>query len=195
MKKTISILLVALAVVAMAFAGGEKESKTGAGNNAFQVPEGGYDGSPVTITFYHTMGSNLSEVLNLYIEEFNKLYPNITVNTFLQSFFGIFSVFDLLFLFCPRIKFLNGIGTLLQHLQQGFCPSGIILRQSRQRQPGQLCLFCLQTKGTAAIGSTLDPKLRQLHACITQRIKPLCTGAECFLRGGILPQCGAQQLL
>ena len=26
------------------------------------------------------MGSNLSEVLNLYIEEFNKLYPNITVN-------------------------------------------------------------------------------------------------------------------
>lgn len=80
MKKTISILLVALAVVAMAFAGGEKESKTGAGNNAFQVPEGGYDGSPVTITFYHTMGSNLSEVLNLYIEEFNKLYPNITVN-------------------------------------------------------------------------------------------------------------------
>ena len=64
----------------MAFAGGEKESKTGAGNNAFQVPEGGYDGSPVTITFYHTMGSNLSEVLNLYIEEFNKLYPNITVN-------------------------------------------------------------------------------------------------------------------
>ena len=80
MKKTISILLVALAVVAMAFAGGGKESKTGAGNNAFQVPEGGYDGSPVTITFYHTMGSNLSEVLNLYIEEFNKLYPNITVN-------------------------------------------------------------------------------------------------------------------
>lgn len=80
MKKTISILLVALAVVAMAFAGGGKESKSGAGNNAFQVPEGGYDGSPVTITFYHTMGSNLSEVLNLYIEEFNKLYPNITVN-------------------------------------------------------------------------------------------------------------------
>ena len=80
MKKTISILVVALAVVAMAFAGGGKESKSGAGNNAFQVPEGGYDGSPVTITFYHTMGSNLSEVLNLYIEEFNKLYPNITVN-------------------------------------------------------------------------------------------------------------------
>ncbi|MBQ2511957.1 MAG: extracellular solute-binding protein [Clostridia bacterium] len=45
----------------------------------FEVPEGGYSGSPVTITFYHTMGSNLSDVLNIYIEEFNKLYPNITV--------------------------------------------------------------------------------------------------------------------
>ena len=46
----------------------------------FQVPEGGYDGSAVTITFYHTMGSNLTPVLDAYIEEFNKLYPNITVN-------------------------------------------------------------------------------------------------------------------
>ena len=80
MKKTIIVLLMALAMVSMLFAGGGKESKDAAKNNAFQVPEGGYDGSPVTITFYHTMGSNLSEVLNLYIEEFNKLYPNITVN-------------------------------------------------------------------------------------------------------------------
>ena len=46
----------------------------------FQVPEGGYDGSAVTITFYNTMGSNLTPVLEAYIEEFNKLYPNITVN-------------------------------------------------------------------------------------------------------------------
>ena len=45
----------------------------------FEVPEGGYDGSAVTIYFDHTMGSNLSDVLNLYIAEFNKLYPNITV--------------------------------------------------------------------------------------------------------------------
>ena len=42
--------------------------------------EEGYDGSNVTITFYHTMGSNLSDVLNAYIEEFNKLYPNIIIN-------------------------------------------------------------------------------------------------------------------
>ena len=38
-----------------------------------------YDGSEVTITFYHTMGSNLSTVLDNYIEEFNELYPNITI--------------------------------------------------------------------------------------------------------------------
>ena len=30
-----------------------------------------YDGSEVTITFYHTMGSNLTTVLDAYIEEFN----------------------------------------------------------------------------------------------------------------------------
>ena len=45
----------------------------------FVIPEGGYDGSEVTITFYHTMGANLREVLDAYIAEFNKLYPKITV--------------------------------------------------------------------------------------------------------------------
>ena len=45
----------------------------------FEVPEEGYDGSEVTITFYHTMGENLSTVLDNYITEFNKLYPNIKI--------------------------------------------------------------------------------------------------------------------
>ena len=36
--------------------------------------------APVTITFYHTMGQNLRDVLDRYIVEFNKLYPNITIN-------------------------------------------------------------------------------------------------------------------
>ena len=45
----------------------------------FAVPEGGYDGSEVTIVFYNTMGANLAAVLDLYIAEFNKLYPNIHV--------------------------------------------------------------------------------------------------------------------
>ena len=53
------------------------ESVQSVGN--FAVPEGGYDGSEVTIRFYNTMGANLREVLDLYIVEFNKLYPNIHI--------------------------------------------------------------------------------------------------------------------
>ena len=45
----------------------------------FVMPEGGYDGSPVTITFMHTMGEKLSTVLEYYLEDFKKMYPNITV--------------------------------------------------------------------------------------------------------------------
>ena len=33
----------------------------------------------VTITFTHTMGAKLQDVLNSYIEEFNKIYPNIKI--------------------------------------------------------------------------------------------------------------------
>lgn len=39
----------------------------------------GYDGSEVTITFYHGMGYAFQEVLDKYIVEFNKLYPNIHI--------------------------------------------------------------------------------------------------------------------
>ena len=46
----------------------------------FVMPENGFDTSKkITITFYHTMGSNLRDVLDAYIVEFNKLYPNITI--------------------------------------------------------------------------------------------------------------------
>ena len=40
---------------------------------------GGNNDGKVTITFSHTMGENLRTVLDEYIAEFNKLYPNITV--------------------------------------------------------------------------------------------------------------------
>ena len=43
------------------------------------IPASGYDGSKQTVTFYHTMGQNLQEVLGRYIEKFNKQFPNITV--------------------------------------------------------------------------------------------------------------------
>ena len=46
----------------------------------FVMPENGFDTeTPITIKFYHSMGANLQEVLNRAIEEFNLLYPNITV--------------------------------------------------------------------------------------------------------------------
>ena len=77
MKKRIVAILLALSVLmSLAMLAGCDSKSTGAN---FEVPEGGYDGSAVTITFYHTMGSNLSDVLKAYIVEFNKLYPNIHI--------------------------------------------------------------------------------------------------------------------
>ena len=75
-KRILSMLLVlAMAIGCLAACGGTGSSKTA----NFDVPEGGYDGSEVTITFYHTMGANLRTVLENYIVEFNKLYPNIKI--------------------------------------------------------------------------------------------------------------------
>ncbi|MBR2320644.1 MAG: extracellular solute-binding protein [Clostridia bacterium] len=38
-----------------------------------------YDGSEVTVQFYHTMGANLRGVLDKYIPKFNEMYPNIKI--------------------------------------------------------------------------------------------------------------------
>ena len=78
-KRIISILLLACMILSVfgLTACQPAGNQVLAGN--FEIPEGGYDGSEVTITFYHTMGSNLSDVLNIYIEEFNELYPNIHI--------------------------------------------------------------------------------------------------------------------
>lgn len=46
---------------------------------SYDIPEGGYDGSEVTITFSHTMGQNLRNVLDKYIPKFNEMYPNIHI--------------------------------------------------------------------------------------------------------------------
>lgn len=51
--------------------------KTGTPN--FAVPEEGYDGSEVELTFYSTQGQSLKVITDKYIEEFNKIYPNIKV--------------------------------------------------------------------------------------------------------------------
>ncbi|MBQ8858934.1 MAG: extracellular solute-binding protein [Clostridia bacterium] len=77
MKKVLlSLCLVAAMLLGMlAFTG------CGAGPMpTFTMPEGGFNpDEQVTITFYHTMGANLREVLDLYIPEFEALYPNIKV--------------------------------------------------------------------------------------------------------------------
>ena len=91
-KKILALLLAALMMFSVLTACGNdpdpKPSNAGnAGDNGdttvdlgnFTVPEGGYDGSEVTITFYHTMGAAIRNVLELYIEEFNKIYPNIHI--------------------------------------------------------------------------------------------------------------------
>jgi multiple sugar transport system substrate-binding protein len=87
MRRSIAFLLALVMVVSLLAACGntDKPAETNApeaqgpvGN--FIVPEGGYDGSAVEIVFYNTMGSTLTPVLDKYIVEFNKLYPNITVN-------------------------------------------------------------------------------------------------------------------
>ena len=62
-------------------AGNDQQTAEPVSEGNFTVPEAGYDGSEVNLTFYHTMGTNLSDVLNLYIEEFNKLYPNIHITS------------------------------------------------------------------------------------------------------------------
>ena len=85
MKKRIvaALLLVAMVMSLMAACGGNATNDEPTGEvqatGNFIVPEGGYDGSAVTITFYNTMGANLKAVLDAYIVEFNELYPNITV--------------------------------------------------------------------------------------------------------------------
>ena len=40
-----------------------------------------YDGSVVEIEFYHTMGDGLKSILDSYIADFNKIYPNIHVTS------------------------------------------------------------------------------------------------------------------
>ena len=79
MKKIIVAVMLLLALSLNLFA--MSSCSKSAQETDFVVPEEGFDTSkPVTITFYHTMGQNLRDVLDRYIIEFNKIYPNITIN-------------------------------------------------------------------------------------------------------------------
>lgn len=79
MKKVFAIVLLLAIVVASLSVFVACDTSTTKREANFVVPEGGYDGSDVTIKFYHTMGSNLSDVLETYITEFNNAYPNIHI--------------------------------------------------------------------------------------------------------------------
>ena len=79
MKKIIAIFLAVTLVLSLGLLSGCAGSGTTAKEPNFKVPEGGYDGSAVTIKFYNTMGANLRAVLDSYIVEFNKMFPNITI--------------------------------------------------------------------------------------------------------------------
>ncbi|MBQ8322412.1 MAG: extracellular solute-binding protein [Clostridia bacterium] len=77
------IMCAIVATLSLGTAFGSMTACGGGGKQTFTdlvIPEGGYDGSAVTVTFYHTMGQSLTDVLNKYIPEFNKLYPNITID-------------------------------------------------------------------------------------------------------------------
>ena len=82
MKRIIALILMLATVFTFAFAAtgcsmfGKKKNQVAAD---FVMPAGGYDGSAVTIQFYHSMGAQLKEILNTAIEDFNKIYPNITI--------------------------------------------------------------------------------------------------------------------
>ena len=84
MKRIIASLLLVVVLItgvigSMTSCFGPKDDNKGPAAD-FVMPEGGFDTTtPVTIKFYHSMGANLQEVLNDTIKEFNKLYPNITI--------------------------------------------------------------------------------------------------------------------
>ena len=88
MKKIVALIMAAVMIMALLVACSPADASSNNGTQGpnangivgnFAVPEVGYDGSEVTLKFYHTMGSNLRDVLDAYIVEFNKLYPNIHI--------------------------------------------------------------------------------------------------------------------
>lgn len=87
MKKRILSALLALVMLFGIFSMSGCKKISDANNNLAagpynppKVPEGGYDfDKEINITFTHTMGAKLQEILDRYIEEFNKIYPKIKI--------------------------------------------------------------------------------------------------------------------
>ena len=87
MKRILALIMLAAITLCLVACGGNPANQGNQGNNGpaaaaadFVIPEGGFDTTkPVTITFYHQMGQAIQEILNTAIADFNKIYPNITV--------------------------------------------------------------------------------------------------------------------
>ena len=78
MKKIVAILLLVTMLLGIGLMSGCNKQNAVLAQD-FVIPEGGYDGSAVTINFYHTMGEPLRAVLDAFIVKFNEMYPNIKV--------------------------------------------------------------------------------------------------------------------
>ena len=85
MKKTTKFMLtltssLLVAVNALSLAScGDKNNGGVSGINTGDVTVTAYNGEAVTITFYHSMGAALRDIVDACIADFNKIYPNITV--------------------------------------------------------------------------------------------------------------------
>ena len=79
MKKVLVSLLLLASLVLGCFGLVACDTGKKPANEEVEVEVLTYDGSEVEITFYHTMGANLRTVLDKYIVEFNKMYPNIKI--------------------------------------------------------------------------------------------------------------------
>ena len=79
-NRILSLLLIAVMLIGMLAMSGCSKKKNKLPNADFEIPEEGFNvNEEVTITFTHTMGAKLQEVLNRYIVEFNEIYPNIHI--------------------------------------------------------------------------------------------------------------------
>ena len=80
MKKKVGVILTAGLMAGAVLMSAGLAGCNSAKITEFVMPEGGYDGKKVTITFANTTGSDLEGVISDALERFNELYPNITVN-------------------------------------------------------------------------------------------------------------------
>ncbi|MDR0832548.1 MAG: extracellular solute-binding protein [Bacillales bacterium] len=92
MKKKIMLsLLAAIALTACGGLSGNSDDESAAISSILKADEDGvkktdvYDGSAVTVEFWHNAGANNQAMFKEFADEFKTLYPNITVNQVVKS--------------------------------------------------------------------------------------------------------------